>query len=1127
MNIAIISPSPVPFVMGGAENLWLGMQRYFNEETKHQCELFKLPTKEGDLVELLNSYKQHAQFDVTTFDQVITGKYPAWMTEHPSQVVYMLHTLRGLYDTYHFCNQPDNFDFSGDFYWLSKSMDSLMADRRVSKRQIIDFINELEAFISEKGVEANEFRFPGPFARSIIHFLDSLALRPERISKYAAISRTVRNRPGYFPQGLNVEVVYPPSRLDGYACRRDDFLFTTSRLDGPKRIGLLIEAMHHVNGDIQLLIGGRGPDESRLKELAAGNQQIVFLGQLTDQELIDYYADALAVPFVPYDEDYGLITIEAMKSGKPVITTTDSGGVLEFVKNDETGLIADPDPKDIARAINYMCNHRDKAREMGLAAKASVSHINWGNLGMKLLGIAPERNLVALQGKSDSDSFKLKNRRKMVVAVTFPIYPPRGGGQARVYHLYREWSKQLDITIVSLIGSAEPLFHGEIAPGLFEIRVPKSIEHELIETEHSRTVDWIPVSDIVAAEAIQKNPLYLDELEKACASADIVVASHPYLVEALLNVAGEADLWFEAHNVEYSLKEGMLPSSESAKKLLSMVKLCEEKSWKKAKLVFACTSEDIGKLEALYGPTQAEKIVVPNGFSVDEVSYADLSVRRAIKKKLGIDSGQPVVIFMGSWHGPNLDAVELIFEFADTMPSVLFLIVGSAGLKFRNETLTPNIRILGVIDEEEKRVLLGAADLAINPMTSGSGSNLKMLDYFAAGLPVLSTPFGARGIDVKEGKHYIAAEINLFIPEMTDFFVRNNIDYIKKMVRTARDFVVDNYSWNVISEKALRHINESYFGQDFRAIGCEYIHKFAFFNKTYLKDAKWSLALYTSFERFAEEPAPFYIVAPDHDLLEIKQLFTAAINSEEIKCLPFFIGEEFILSNANISKSLVSRLYADGNGWFVQQIVKLALGKSGLAENYFTIDSACLFLRHFDYKKLFFSNSGDLLTQASHTLRHDQYEFLDQHGELGIFQYNQVKISEAFSYIHETVGGNNESTHWYTSTTGIFSSYAILKFEEFLFEKGFDGIADAIYAAPYELTWYGEFVYNHEPIPFIPVGPSILDIVCTNEELSSLVKKDNDLLVGVAFQPPLGLLPPNDIMQIVKNVQHDNLSITD
>lgn len=114
---------------------------------------------------------------------------------------------------------------------------------------------------------------------------------------------------------------------------------------------------------------------------------------------------------------------------------------------------------------------------------------------------------------------------------------------------------------------------------------------------------------------------------------------------------------------------------------------------------------------------------VPNGFALDEVQFTTPAMRKEIKKALGID-GKPTVIFMGSWHGPNIEAVEKIIDYADALPSVTFLIVGSVGLKFTAiEPATPkNIVFIGVVDEKEKQILLASADLAINPMSSGSGS---------------------------------------------------------------------------------------------------------------------------------------------------------------------------------------------------------------------------------------------------------------------------------------------------------------------------------------------------------------------------------------------------------------------
>src|SRR5690606_14729475 len=152
---------------------------------------------------------------------------------------------------------------------------------------------------------------------------------------------------------------------------------------------------------------------------AQDDERIVFLGRLTEAELLDHYANALAVPFVPYDEEYGLITIEAMKSRKPVITATDSGGVTEFVVNGETGFCVPPDPLALAEVIDHVCDHRDEAREMGRKAERRVAGITWENVAKTVIG---EEHFRPPARKSAGDG-----KRKMVVATTFPIYPPRGG----------------------------------------------------------------------------------------------------------------------------------------------------------------------------------------------------------------------------------------------------------------------------------------------------------------------------------------------------------------------------------------------------------------------------------------------------------------------------------------------------------------------------------------------------------------------------------------------------------------------------------------------------------------------------------------------------------------------------
>jgi glycosyltransferase involved in cell wall biosynthesis len=91
--------------------------------------------------------------------------------------------------------------------------------------------------------------------------------------------------------------------------------------------------------------------------------------------------------FPPVDEDYGYVTLEAMLSSKPVITCADSGGPLEFVVDNQTGLIADATPESIADAMDCLWAGRRRAATMGEAGRERYLDlkIDWENVVEKLL----------------------------------------------------------------------------------------------------------------------------------------------------------------------------------------------------------------------------------------------------------------------------------------------------------------------------------------------------------------------------------------------------------------------------------------------------------------------------------------------------------------------------------------------------------------------------------------------------------------------------------------------------------------------------------------------------------------------------------------------------------------------
>jgi glycosyltransferase involved in cell wall biosynthesis len=789
MKIALIAPSPAPFQIGGAEKLFWGLQRYINAETEHVCELLKLPSHEQDFWSLVDAYARFSTLDVTHFDVVVSGKYPAWTVRHDNHVVYMLHRLRGLYDTYGLFGLPLEPQLASDapaskfLAWLAT-----VARGPVDATTLRECFERLGAL---RALDAHDdlARFPGPFARCVIRFLDDVSLAPGRIARYAAISRTVRDRADYFPRAADVAVLHPPSDLQRLGGGSDDYFFTVSRLDGAKRVSLIIDAMRHVDHDVPLLIAGTGPDEAFLRQRAAHDARIRFLGYVSDADVVGYYRDALAVPFVPRDEDYGLVTVEAMMCEKPVVTVTDSGGPTELVRHGETGACVAPDPRVLGLALNALCNDRGMARSLGRAARRVAERIDWRSV---VSGLVPAK-------ASARSATRRASTRKLTVVTTFPIHPPTGGGQVRVYELYRELASSWRIDVVSFAPAGSPSFDREIAPNLHEIRVAKSEAHERAEHELCAACGWIPVTDVAMPRLHALTPAFTEALERSVASSDAVVACHPYLVGPLVEAARGRPLWYEAQDVEIDLKESLFAATPGAAGLLEDTRRAESRCWSEAALVYACCDADLERLRNRYGASKATQLVVSNGVALREREYVSVTERASFRRRLGLEA-RAIAAFMGSWHPPNLRAVERVFEFARRCPDVAFLVLGSAGEAFSNRHVPPNVSLLGSIDEATKAVALSVASVALNPMESGSGTNLKMLDYCATGVPVISTPFGVRGLSLRDPDHVRIVEIDEFPDAIVDLLAAP-ASRVQAMCAGARSLIESEYDWRVVARR--------------------------------------------------------------------------------------------------------------------------------------------------------------------------------------------------------------------------------------------------------------------------------------------------------------------------------------
>jgi glycosyltransferase involved in cell wall biosynthesis len=604
-------------------------------------------------------------------------------------------------------------------------------------------------------------------------------------------------REGYFPPGVDIEIIYHPSDLERFHSTVYEYMFTASRLEGLKRIDLLIEAFKSIDADIHLRIAGTGGQEEQFKRLAAKDSRIRFLGFITDSELLHQYAGALFVPFIPFDEDYGLITAEAMQSSKAVLTTLDSGGVNELVKDGHNGRAVLPDVEAIAEAMKMLISNPERTIQMGSNAKESVSHINWPNTVSGLLREDVRRG----------PSIKAR-RKKIVLTTTFQVYPPTGGGQKRIYHLYREWARKADVILVTLSGNPVRKSSGALNPatergsiisngvnptpqhvtistGFVEVAVERSQKQNLHIGELQSLLMAPAVEDIAAIDGYRLNPCFISVLSKECSDADLVIASYPHLYRAIRDVY-QGRLWYEAQDVEYNMKAAVPPESPQREKYLEQVREVERQCSLDAELILSVSEEDKARLMEIYGLEDRKVLIVPNGmdFRTASSNRPLQDEKRRLKERLGFGS-LPVALFIGSYHGPNIEALKAIKQIASKCPEFLFLIVGSVCNHEEASRMPENVKPLGVLDEDEKTVVFNASDIALNPVLGGSGSNLKFLEYIAYGIPVITTPHGTRGYGFKDREHLIVAEIREFPSILRDSLSADPLS-LQNMAENAR-----------------------------------------------------------------------------------------------------------------------------------------------------------------------------------------------------------------------------------------------------------------------------------------------------------------------------------------------------
>ena len=344
MKRILVCATQVPFVAGGAEaqvhNLVEELRR-----RGHRAELVALPFAWHPRQEILAHAAAWRMLNLSyagrhPVDLVIASRFPTYFVRHPNKVTWLIHQHRPAYEL---CGTPYS-DFTHEDHDVGTRETLLTLDRRMlaeSRRIFSDSRNVASRLRQFCGLQATTLYHPPPLA-----------------------GRLTSGPPG-------------------------DYVLSVGRLESIKRVDLAVRAMSRVRAPIRLVVVGDGPERPALERLAAElgiGDRVELRRHVESGELVDLYAGALAVVYPPYDEDYGYVTLEAFLARKPVVTTDDSGGPLEFVADGDTGAVCPPSSRAVAAALDELASDRARAARLGEAGFERVRTITWESVVEALVG---------------------------------------------------------------------------------------------------------------------------------------------------------------------------------------------------------------------------------------------------------------------------------------------------------------------------------------------------------------------------------------------------------------------------------------------------------------------------------------------------------------------------------------------------------------------------------------------------------------------------------------------------------------------------------------------------------------------------------------------------------------------
>ena len=384
---------------------------------------------------------------------------------------------------------------------------------------------------------------------------------------------------------------------------------------------------------------------------------------------------------------------------------------------------------------------------------------------------------------------------KITVSDTARLYPPLWGGPKRIWNLYSNLGDMFDITYVGTDpGDDKRQYINRKIKGNFrEVIQPISDMYYLFRDFEVKIMRKLTF-DIFTYLCMWFDKGFKKELNRY--DADILIASHPWSSPCFKIKEGQIFI-YDAHNCEYLLMKEILKGKWYRWVISFFVRRIERAACKKAKIIIVTSEKDKESFVKLYKISEDKILILPNGTCIGDLPSRDRreEITSRLKRK-----GKDIILFVGAYYNPNIEAARFIVEaIAEDLKDIDIVIVGTVGDYFKNNNIPENVRLAGRVTDSELYEWLTVADIAINPMFIGSGINIKMLDYFSFGLPVIATPVGARGIEGIDSRDFVVCDKEGFIDMIRQLLGNESLRC--QMGKNSRRLAEELYDWRKISAK--------------------------------------------------------------------------------------------------------------------------------------------------------------------------------------------------------------------------------------------------------------------------------------------------------------------------------------